>query len=161
MAKRGLMLTGGVLGALWSFLVVWLPGQGTQPFIPINLALIYAFAPGGMVMMLMILKIAWRRFLADDLIDGSLPIAGSAADIDQRVLSNTMEQMVLALLLWPLAITHLGAVTVIVMGAAMGVARLAFWIGYHVSPPLRIFGWSATFYATVFATAWSVWRLAT
>ena len=155
------MLAGGILGAIWSLLVVWLPGQGPQHFITINLALIYAFVPGGIVMMLVILRIAERRFFSDALMDGDAPEPGSAADIDQRVLSNTMEQMLLAVLLWPFAITFLGSVTVIAVGLAMGVARLAFWIGYHVSPPLRIFGWAASFYPTVLATAWSLWRLVT
>ncbi len=161
MSGRQKMLLGGGLGALWSILVVWLPGQGAQPFIPINLALIYAFVPGGLVMMLVILRIAERRFFSDELMDGAEPEPGSAAAIDRRVLSNTMEQMVLALVLWPFAVTYLGAVTVIAMGLSMGVARLAFWVGYHISPSLRLFGWSASFYPTVLATLWSLWRLLT
>ncbi len=161
MSKRGTMLAGGILGAVWAVIVVWVPGQMPQPFIPINLALIYAFVPGGVVMLMIVLRIAGRRFVGDDLIDGQTPAPGSPADIDQRVLINSVEQMVLALLLWPFAMTSLGAVTVIAMGLAMGVARLTFWIGYHVSPPLRIFGWSASFYPTVLATGWAVWRLVT
>ena len=69
--------------------------------------------------------------------------------------------MVLALVLWPFAMTSLGAVTVIAMGLAFGVARLAFWVGYHLSPPLRAFGFAASFYPTVLATLWSIWRLVT
>ena len=117
--------------------------------------------PGGVVMLLVILRIAERRFFSDALMDGDAPERGSGAEIDQRVLSNTMEQMLLAVLLWPFGITYLGAVTVIAMGLAMGLARMAFWIGYHISPPLRIFGWAASFYPTVLATAWSLWRLVT
>ena len=161
MIKRGAMLVGGILGAIWAVIVVWVPGQFPQPFIPINLALIYAFVPGGVVVLLVVLRIAGRRFVGDDLVDGQAPEPGSGADIDQRVLTNSIEQMVLALLLWPFAMTSLGAVTVITMGLAMGVARLAFWIGYHIWPPLRIFGWSASFYPTVLATGWAIWRLAT
>ena len=161
MTGRQKMLLGGGLGALWSILIVWVPGQGAQPFIPINLALIYAFVPGGLVMMLVVLRIAERQFFSDEPMDSAAPGQGSRAGIDQRVLSNTLEQMVLALLLWPFAVTYLGAVTVIAMGVSMGVARLAFWIGYHVSPTLRLFGWSASFYPTVLATFWSLWRLLT
>ena len=52
MIKRGAMLVGGILGAIWAVIVVWVPGQFPQPFIPINLALIYAFVPGGVVVLL-------------------------------------------------------------------------------------------------------------
>ena len=155
------MLSGGIAGTLWAILVVWLPGQGAQPFIPINLALIYAFMPAGVVMMLMVGSIALRRYANDELMDGQPPERGSAADVDQRVLRSTTEQSVLALLLWPFVITSLGAVTVIAMGVSFGLARVAFWIGYRISPPLRIFGFAASFYPTVLATIWSLWRFLT
>ena len=155
------MLSGGIAGTLWAILVVWLPGQGAQPFIPINLALIYAFMPVGVVMMLMIGSIALRRYANDGSMDGQPPERGSAADVDQRVLRSTTEQSVLALLLWPFVITSLGAVTVIAMGVSFGLARVAFWVGYRVSPPLRIFGFAASFYPTVLATIWSLWRFLT
>lgn len=161
MTKRGRILAGMAVGGLWSVLVVWLPGQGSQPFIPLNLALIYAFVPGGAVMLLMVGRLAERRFFDDRIIDGAAFAPGSPADIDQRVLTNTLEQMGLALLLWPFVATSLGAVTVMAMGLAMAIARLAFWIGYHLSPPLRAFGFAASFYPTVLATIWSLWRFLT
>jgi hypothetical protein len=161
MGKRMTVILGMALGLVWSVAVVWLPGQGPQPFIPINLALIYAFLPGGFFMVLMIGWIAAGRFFNDDRIDGAPPAFGSRADINQRVLTNTVEQMVLALLIWPFVSTVLGAVTVIVMGLAMGGARLLFWVGAHLSPSLRAFGFAASFYPTVLAGIWSLWRLAT
>ena len=161
MTTRTKILAGMSAGALWAVLVVWLPGLGPQPFIPINLALIYAFVPGGLVLMALIARVAHRRFAQDDLIDGQDPVSGVPMDIDQKVLANTVEQMVLALLLWPFAMTTLGAVTIIWMGLAMAVARVAFWIGYHVSPPLRAFGFAASFYPTVLATFWTIFLLVT
>ena len=161
MSKRGTMLSGGIAGTLWAIMVVWLPGQGPQPFIPLNLALVYAFMPAGVVMMLMIGSIALRRYANDELIDGEPPARGSPADIDQRVLRSTTEQSVLALLLWPFVITVLGAVTVIAMGFSFAVARIAFWVGYRAAPPLRIFGFAASFSPTVLATLWSLWRFLT
>jgi hypothetical protein len=155
------MLIGGGLGVLWALAVVIVPGLGPQPFIPVNLALIYAFAPAGMIMALMILTIAIRRFRNEARADGSAFAPGSGGDIDQRVLSNSVEQMVLALLLWPFAAMQLGAVTLIVLGIAMALSRLIYWLGYHVSPLLRLFGWSASFYPTVIATVWCIWRLLT
>ena len=161
MNKRGKILVGMVLGAVWAFAVVALPARAPQPFIPLNLALIYAFVPGGLVMLLMIGRLAQRRFFDDETIDGAPFAEGSAGEVDQRVLSNTFEQMALALLLWPFVVTLLGSVTVIVMGAAMALARLFFWVGYHLSPPLRAFGLAASFYPPVLATLWTLCRLIT
>ena len=155
------MLSGGVAGTLWALLVVWLPGQGAQPFIPLNVALIYAFLPAGLVLMAIIGRVAMLRFSDDDIIDGGPLPAGSRVEIDQRVLASTVEQSLLALLLWPFVAVTLGSVTVIAMGIAFALARLAFWLGYHIAPPLRIFGFAASFYPTVLATLWSLWRLVT
>lgn len=159
MSKRARILLGMALGAIWAAAVVILPGLGPQPFVPLNLALIYAFLPGGIFLILVIGRLAQRRFFDDAIIDGDSFPPGSGAEIDQRVLTNTVEQMLLALLIWPFAASWLGGQTVIVMGLAMGVARLAFWIGYHLSPPLRAFGFAASFYPTVFALLWTVWKL--
>ena len=161
MSKRARILAGMGAGAVWAVLVVWLPGRGAQPFIPLNVALIFAFLPGGLVMLAVIARLAARRFFDDEIIDGERFAPGSPADLDQRVLTNTIEQMVLALLVWPAVATFLGAVTVIVMGVAMGIARIAFWVGYRVSPPLRAFGFAASFYPTLFAVLLLLWRLVT
>ena len=157
--KRTKILIGMALGALWAVAVVVLPGLGPQPFVPLNLALVYAFLPGGLFLMLVIGRLAQRRFFDDAIIDGEPFAPGSGAEIDQRVLTNTVEQMLLALLIWPFAASWLGGQTVIVMGVAMAVARLAFWIGYHLSPPLRAFGFAASFYPTILAVVWTLWKL--
>ena len=161
MTKRRRILVGMAAGAIWSVAVVIGPSFGPQPFLPLNLALIYAFLPAGLFLMLVIGRLAQRRFFDDALLDGAAPVPGSGAEIDQRVLTNTVEQYVLALLLWPFAASWLGGVTAVVMGIGFAIARLAFWIGYHVSPPLRAFGFAASFYPTVLATLWTLWRLIT
>lgn len=53
----------------------------------------------------------------------------------------------------------LGAGTVLALGIGFAVARVAFWVGYHMAPPLRAFGFAATFYPTVLAALWVLWRL--
>ena len=87
---------------------------------------------------------------------------GSRAEVDQRVLVNTVEQLVLALCLWP-PVAYLlsadGPGVVVALGVGFTIARLAFWIGYHLAPPLRGFGFAATFYPTVFATLYAVLQL--
>jgi len=111
------------------------------------------------VLAVMIARLAQRRFFDDSIIDGQPFAPGSAADIDARVLQNTVEQLVLALALWPvtgyvLAIDGPGVV--LSLGIGFAIARLAFWIGYHISPPLRAFGFAATFYPTLIAVVWAV-----
>jgi uncharacterized membrane protein YecN with MAPEG domain len=72
------------------------------------------------------------------------------------VLANTSEQLLLALVTWPFVAMTLGGAVVMVMGVGFALARLAFWAGYHLSPPLRAFGFAATFYPTVLAAIWSI-----
>lgn len=91
------------------------------------------------------------------MIDGAPPVQGSGAEIDQRVLTNSVEQLVLALLVWPFIGYSLGGVLVIALGIGLAVARVLFWIGYHFSPPLRAFGFAASFYPTLFGAFWAVW----
>lgn len=161
MTRRETKLAGGTAGSIWALAVVWLPVQGPQPFVPVNLALIYAFMPAGFVIMLMIGRIALRRFNNEELMDGDTAVPGSAADIDQCVLRSTTEQSVLALLSWPFIAMSLGATTVMAMGVSFAVTMLAFWIGCHVAPSLRLFGFAAGFFPTVLGSLWALWRFAT
>ncbi|KPP88686.1 MAG: MAPEG family [Rhodobacteraceae bacterium HLUCCO07] len=86
---------------------------------------------------------------------------GSTAEVDQRVLSNTIEQLVVALELWPFAALILGGFVVICMGVGFAMARLVFWTGYHVSPLVKSVGFAAGYYPTVLATLWTVVKWAT
>ena len=86
----------------------------------------------------------------------------SRDEIDARVLQNTVEQLVLALCLWPPTAYLLagdGPGVAVALGIGFCLARLAFWVGYHRAPSLRAFGFAATFYPTVMALAWAVLSL--
>ncbi|MDQ2088328.1 MAPEG family protein [Marimonas arenosa] len=159
MGKRRKIATGMALAVLWAVAIVWLPQTMKPPFLPLNTVIIAALVPGGLVMVLMVARLAQRRFVDDVAIDGGSFPLGSGGDIDQRVLTNTVEQLMLAVALWPFVALTLGGLVVLWMGAGFAVARLAFWIGYHISPPLRGFGFAATFYPTALATLWalSIW----
>ncbi|MCB1390990.1 MAG: MAPEG family protein, partial [Rhodobacteraceae bacterium] len=100
--------------------------------------------------------LAQRRFFDDAIIDGEPFRAGSGAEIDQRVLTNTTEQTALALALWPFAGWVLGWGLLPVLGLSFAVFRLLFWIGYHASPPLRGLGFAASFYPTLVAAIWAL-----
>ncbi len=163
--KRTKIIIGMVVGLLWSVGLLW--GAARFVNLPVFTAIptiLMAFMAPGLVMVAMIGRLAQRRFFDEALIDGQAYAKGSAADIDQRVLSNTFEQLVLALCIWPAAaiiLTGDGPGVIMTLGLGFVIARLAFWAGYHKSPPLRAFGFAATFYPTVLAGLWALWELAT
>lgn len=146
---------------VWAGALVWGIQQAELPFIPVPMAVPLAGLAPGLVLAAMIAVLALRRLFSDDLRSGLQPAQGSAADIDRKVIGNTVEQAVLALLLWPIMSLSLGAAAVIALGLSFAVARMIYWIGYHTWGPLRSFGFGATFYPTVLAGVWSlaVWMM--
>ena len=160
MTTRAKMLIAGTLGAIWALGVVWVGATVLNvPIYALTTTLYTAFLAPGLVMALMVFWIAVRRFLNPDLSHGAEPVSGSAAAIDQSVLRNTVEQLVLALALWPAIgfwAADDGPGLLLALSLSFALMRLVYWAGYRISPPLRMFGWSATFYATLFALAWSV-----
>ena len=164
MTKRRLILLGMVAGLLWSLAVLWVAGKFvTLPIFALIPTIMTAFLAPGIVMLLMIARLAQRRFFDDVIIDGEPFAPGSGADIDQRVLRNTTEQLALGLCIWPAAAVILadkGPGVIVVLGLNFAFARVLFWLGYHLSPPLRAFGFAASFYPTVLVSLWTVWSLA-
>ncbi len=156
MRKRPQILLGMAAGALWALAIVGGVWLADPPYLPPPIALPGAFLVPGLVMATMVGRLAQRRFFDDTIIDGADFAPGSAAWVDQRVLANTVEQIVLALAVWPFAALVLGGAVALALGLGFGLARLAFWTGYHISPPLRGFGFAATFYPTVLAALWSL-----
>ncbi len=165
-AKRKLVLAGMGFGGVWAVLVLWgfpalgLYGTAALPVMP---TLAKAFVAPGLIVALMVGRLAQRRFFDDRIIDGEGFERDSAAEIDQRVLTNSVEQLLLALCLWPpLAVLRdSGQGIVIALGLSFAVSRILFWIGYHVSPPLRGAGFAMTFYPTLAAGVYSLWLVAT
>lgn len=81
-----------------------------------------------------------------------MPETGSSLDINKRYLQNTQEQVLLAFiahlvlaLVVPVSILNIIPVLVVLFAFA----RLCFWIGYHISPAARAFGFATTFQPTV------------
>lgn len=157
MTKRARIALGMALGAVWAAVLIWIVGPALRgTFLPINVALIGCVAPPGFVMLAMIGNLARRRFFDDTIIDGEPLAPGSGAEIDARVLQNTVEQSVLALLLWPMIGLVLGPALLIALGVSFAAARLLFWVGYHISPAARALGFAATFYPTALGALWAV-----
>ncbi|MGK7754617.1 MULTISPECIES: MAPEG family protein [unclassified Roseovarius] len=157
MQKRSKILVGMAAGLVWAVAVLWIGRQIPVPMAMMQPTLMGAAFGPGVVLAMMIGRLAQRRFFDGESIDGQ-PLTGGAA-VDAKVLQNTVEQVVLALCIWPLVGFFLGAGTVLALGIGFAVARLAFWVGYHVAPALRAFGFAATFYPTVLAALWVLYRL--
>ncbi len=148
-------------GAGWAAGVLWLGAQVPVPMIALPFAIALSFLPPGLVLAAMIARLAQRRFFDETIIDGQATTDG--AEIDRRVLVNTVEQIVLALCIWPALAVLLGpagAAVSLMLGFAFVIARVAFWIGYHIGAPVRAFGFAATFYPTVLAGIWAIWHVA-
>lgn len=162
MQKRPLILIGMALGALWASGLVWLGAQLVIPPFLLLPVLALAFLLPGLVLLAMIAVVAASRFFAGGAIDGGAFPEGSAGAIHDRVLRNTVEQGVLAAMLWP-ALGYMlgdkGPGVVLMLGLGFAVARLAFWIGYLKAPALRAFGFAATFYPTIAAALFAAWYL--
>lgn len=154
------MLAAGAAGLLWAGGVVWAGVVLVEvPIFALLPTLASAFIGPGIVMAVLVLVLSLRRMLDDTLSDGDAPRPFSGAEIDARVLSNTLEQIVLALCLWPptaYLATSAGPGLVAALGLAFVPARLAYWLGYRTYPPLRMFGFAATFFATLLAFGYAV-----
>jgi len=163
MEKRRTIAIGMAAGAVWSVVVVVLAAVFVKlPVFGLIPIIMTAFMAPGMVMIAMVGRLAQRRFFDDATIDGG-PLTG-AAEIDQRVLQNTTEQLVLALAVWPAAAVMLGTYgpgVIIVLGVSFAISRVAFWWGYHRAPRLRAYGFAATFYPTVLVAVWAMVRTVT
>ena len=148
-------------GLVWSVALLWsgarlLPAPDMPPLEALAL---WGLLPG-LVLLVQIGVLGQRRFKKDAIIEGGAPATGSPAEIDVRALRNTVEQLLLAVLVWPALALHLPAERLgVVPALACGfvVARLLFWAGYHRSWRARAFGFAASFYPTVLAAAWALW----
>ncbi len=161
MSPRVKIVLGQGIGLILAILLLWLPLSRSQPFMPLNTALITAFLPVGLVVLAMVGVVALRRRFDPGVIAGGALRPGSRGEIDQRALSNTVEQLVVALALWPFVALTLGGLVVIWMGVGLALARLVYWLGYHLSPLVKSVGFGAGFYPTVLATLWALVKWAT
>jgi hypothetical protein len=157
--KQGIIAGSIALAMVWAVgLVAWAQGRAVGD-LSLPIALAQAMAPCGAVLAAMIARLAERRFFEPGILDGEAFPPGSPAATDQRVLSNTVEQLVLALCLWPFAGWVLGPGVLLPLGLSFAGARVVFWLGYHLAPPFRAFGFAATFFPTLIAALWALARL--
>lgn len=155
MGTRPAVMIGIVAGVVWALFVVGASIWAGLPYIAAPVALPTALFAPGLVIIMMIGCLAFRWLIHKELFDHD-PEPGSGYWIDRSVLANTTEQVILALITWPFIAVSLGGAVVIAMGVGFAITRLLFWIGFHVSRPLCVFGLSGTFFPTVLASIWSV-----
>lgn len=102
-----------------------------------------------------------RRFTSEA-IDPTLHKEDVAAQIDGRVVDNTLQQYVLFLIGTLALSVNLTAEQMGVIAAAaivFVVARIAFWIGYRIHPLYRAFGMAATSYLGMGLVFVALWKL--
>ncbi|MGL4236849.1 MAPEG family protein [Tabrizicola sp.] len=158
MTRRTSIAVGMAGGVGWTVALLGL-ATALPSGVPAAEALVYAFFPAGLVLIALVGRLAALRFFDDALIDGQPFAPGSPAARLQAILQNTVEQALIAVLVWPFvafALGQGGSNVVLALGLGFGVTRLAFWYGYSVSPPLRAFGFAGGFYPTVLAAVWAV-----
>ena len=163
MGMRARTMAASGLGFLWALLLLWAAARFVQlPVFTLMPTIMTAFFAPGLVLAAMVMRVATRRLVDEAAMQGA-PLQGKAA-VDQRVLQNTLEQLALALCIWPAAAVLLaenGPGVIMALGAGFAVARVVFWLGYHLSPMFRVVGFAATFWPTVLVALWALWRLAT
>lgn len=154
------------LGMAVAMVVVWFAWVGplhpvvTLPFDSaaerIAFAAKWLLVPGS-TLLVGIGMVANRRFFSTDAMDGTRTPASTALEINLRYNQNTLEQIALVIIGWPLLalllpLAQLGLIPV--LAVLFGFGRFAFWVGYLIAPWARAFGFALTFYPTVAAYVW-------
>lgn len=149
---RGLSLllgSCGVVAALlaWRALVPLMPANAEATSMALRLgSAAAALLPAALVLAAMIAAQMAARFLAA----AFDPLAGRETRflrVNQRVISNTVEQMAVlapALLALAAAASARQMPEITAAGAAFAIARLVFWAGYLVAPVARAPGMAAS-----------------
>lgn len=103
------------------------------------------------------LPILITRRMLHRIVDGrplveQIPVTASHADIDGRVLQNTVEQTLFWLLasgLLVLSQAHHASMLLLAHAGVFTVGRACFWWGYRHRSPLRVYGFALTFFGTL------------
>ena len=91
MSKRLQIAVGMALGLVWSIALVWVGTVYVNlPIFTYTWTLALAFLFPGLFLALIIARLAQRRLFDTSIIDGDPFVPGSRADIDARVLQNTI-----------------------------------------------------------------------
>jgi hypothetical protein len=165
--QRG-VATGMAAGAALSALILACPAHWLTASLPVELPARLAFAVRAdavamLWLLAMVANIARKRFFSPADIDGAgFAPASERIRNDLAVLQNTLEQALLASVLYPaLASLPLQRDVMIIPQLVLlfSLGRLAFWIGYRFGAGYRALGFALTFYPTVYGYALLVLNL--
>ncbi|WP_397542348.1 MAPEG family protein [Roseovarius salis] len=163
MDERTRTMLASAAGLVWALLLLWVAASFVRlPVFTLMPTIMTAFLAPGLVLAAMVLRVALRRTGDRDMLAGG-PLHGPAV-ADQRALQNTLEQLVLALCIWPAAAVMLGGAgpgVIVTLGGGFALTRLVYWVGCHRASHLRILGFSAGFWPTVLVALWALWAVAT
>jgi hypothetical protein len=147
-----------IAGAVATALILTAPqgwfGGPISADLPARLAYaIHADAAAMIWLLAAIAGVARGRFFSPSDIDGSgLAPASPRIGVGMAVVQNTLEQTVLAAVLYPaLACLADGDAIRLIprLLTLFYIGRLTFWLGYRHGAPWRAFGFAATFYPTL------------
>lgn len=156
--QRGVLL-GMAIGAAVTALVLACPPRWFGVSVPTDLAArlrmaLRADAIAMLWLLAAIANVARKRFFSPLDIDGAgLAPASARIEVDVAVAQNTLEQVVLASVLYPALACLVRPDDAAIIPQLLGLfclGRLAFWIGYRFGAPWRAVGFALTFYPTVF-----------
>jgi hypothetical protein len=144
------------LAAAWS----WWPHPRTDVVDRVAYALQLTAAPA--LLLLLMIAACLRLFDTAGAEDPSRGAESRRFKLNQRVLTNTLEQLAaFALLLLALA-PRLPASQLKVLPIAVTLwcsGRVMFWIGYHIAPHWRAPGFDWTYYTAVLLAGWFLYTL--
>ena len=152
------VVVGVIVAAPWLFIPILPYGDDTASRL-VFLAH-WLLLPG--FMLLAGVVAASRRGFYADAIDGTRTPASRGLEINLRYNQNTLEQTVLAAIVWfalALELPHDRLVLIPAMAVLFAVGRITFWIGYLVYPIGRAFGMTMTALPTICAYLWLFLRI--
>ena len=156
------MLVGNWIFALAFFLAFkfawhWVPAKWNTP--GDKIALVFQCAAFAILPAVVAICIVAAQRLNPEMWVGRTAKPNSALDINTRFILNTFEQFILYFignaglaLYCPLE----EARTLIILTILFVLGRVLFWVGYHINPYVRAFGFGLTFYPTVVVYAWLI-----
>ena len=115
----------------------------------------------GLSLLIGVVGAARRGFYADA-IDGTRTPQSPALEINLRYNTNTVEQVLLAAIAWSglaLQLPHAQLYLIPVLAVIFFIGRLAFFVGYLITPMGRTYGMVLTVLPTYIAYLWLTWRL--
>lgn len=150
-AKRCALAAVGTV-VLAAYVTVSMPPWSATTAVAVHFIWGYCLIALGLWLPLQMLVRGLQRYRDEAQITGEAPLPGSREAIDARVLQNTLEQTVFAVIatgLLTLSQAHHASMLLLVHAWLFTIGRIWFWIAYHRAPVMRIYGFGIGAYSTL------------